>query len=933
MTISYVIPQALVYQEFQTLPEALAQPLRACIVGPNYQLVTDNVTGRLGAYDPQTDECHAWPNRVAGGVVAPASTRVFMDDALLQYFYNAAAGADTITATYCQSLDLISNTAIKNAIRADATNWKTSGAYTRDALLKNRDVRLGDTVKVSAVVDAELITLWTYVAGFISEKIAGVVGTAYRDPSDIDYPFNTSSSANPGIIVTKLTTDNSVDVSIANKPAEEPEQGYIDGVRKDDYLLEVIEAGEPASAVIRVTSASGTDDVAALTPSAWNSSTPFGNKGLAITFTRSASDVFVVGQQWEINVQFGAVVVYPHASGSYNGPSDSIYVITVTKGGMFGGVEGDPEVTVTTTTGVDSSGPHAVTALSSAFDIGSFGTELMFTSTVGYRQGLYKGDKFYVPVTAPKAGAVRTLVLGHNLPAGLIGLDNTGACTTPPDLAVTLYIKKDIEVEENRTGYAPLVNWTQSATEICLASGILAYDSTWVDNSGTMLPLSVKSGTAWVQYRALKTSLANVVGGISTDSTVASVLGDVSVNNPLAYGVHMALLNSGGEEVKYVAVGSDDAAGYAAALNKLVQRNDVYSITPMTFDSAVKSLVVGHVNALSTPENGRWRRAMLCNQLIEESGVIVRTTDGNPYLATITDDLYTSGTQYTSVEFATAVSLVASGVRAGDILRAEYSIDGFGGETYSEYTIDAVLSEDSLRLVSGPSSPVNTASRVEIWRNLTTDEQIAAMLAANANYTSRRVTNVWPDYYETAGVLTAGYFACAAIAGLRSTTVPQRSMTNMALNGIDTVTRTTDKFTEDQLNTLAAAGTLIITQSLTGEIYIRHNLTTDMIGVNTREESITANLDSISYFMLAQLAPFVGSSNLTAETINQLRVELEDAIEYLRNNSVIITVGGQLVSGTIAKLERHPVLSDRLVAILNLVLPAPLNNVELHLVV
>ena len=204
MTTSYVVPQALVYQEFSVLPEALAQPLLACVVGPRYQLVTDNINGLLGTYDPLAEECHSWPNREAGAVVDLEWTKVFIDDALLQYFYNPAVGEDTITSTYCSMLDLWSTSTVKNAIRSLDTNWKTYGAYDRDAVLLNRDVKLGDTVKVSAVIDAELITLWTYVAGFINDKIAGVVGVATRDSGDVDYPFDTSSSSSPAISVTKV---------------------------------------------------------------------------------------------------------------------------------------------------------------------------------------------------------------------------------------------------------------------------------------------------------------------------------------------------------------------------------------------------------------------------------------------------------------------------------------------------------------------------------------------------------------------------------------------------------------------------------------------------------------------------------------------------------------------------------------------------------
>lgn len=57
-------------------------------------------------------------------------------------------------------------------------------------------------------------------------------------------------------------------------------------------------------------------------------------------------------------------------------------------------------------------------------------------------------------------------------------------------------------------------------------------------------------------------------------------------------------------------------------------------------------------------------------------------------------------------------------MRAGDILRCLYAGDGFGNASYSEFQIDAVLSEDSLRLMSGPAAPVTVPQKIEIWRNL-----------------------------------------------------------------------------------------------------------------------------------------------------------------------------------------------------------------------
>ena len=207
------------------------------------------------------------------------------------------------------------------------------------------------------------------------------------------------------------------------------------------------------------------------------------------------------------------------------------------------------------------------------------------------------------------------------------------------------------------------------------------------------------------------------------------------------------------------------------------------------------------------------------------------------------------------------------------------------------------------------------------------------MAALSGVYSDRRVTNIWPDYFEYGSESLEGYYLACAYAGLRSGTVPQRGLTNVALTGPTSVDRATDKFTDDQLNIIAGAGTCIILQNAQGTVYIRHALTTDMTDINTSEEMVTTNVDSISYVMLQAVAPFIGVSNLIDETIEQIRVELEDAKNFLLSNSDIRTVGGQLVDMVITSLERHPTLQDRLVAVLDLTIPYPLNNIEVHLVI
>jgi hypothetical protein len=46
-----------------------------------------------------------------------------------------------------------------------------------------------------------------------------------------------------------------------------------------------------------------------------------------------------------------------------------------------------------------------------------------------------------------------------------------------------------------------------------------------------------------------------------------------------------------------------------------------------------------------------------------------------------------------------------------------------------------------------------------------------------------------------------------------------------------------------------------------------------------------------------------------------------------------LAVGPQLIEGTVAEIRQHEVFKDRLIAIVNLVIPYPMNVIELHLVI
>jgi hypothetical protein len=67
--------------------------------------------------------------------------------------------------------------------------------------------------------------------------------------------------------------------------------------------------------------------------------------------------------------------------------------------------------------------------------------------------------------------------------------------------------------------------------------------------------------------------------------------------------------------------------------------------------------------------------------------------------------------------------------------------------------------------------------------------------------------------------------------------------------------------------------------------------------------------------------------------VSRLTDEVTVIIDFLKTNGNTAEVGSQLIDGSIRILRIHPLLADRIEIVLDLTVPAPLNNIELNLVV
>jgi hypothetical protein len=379
----------------------------------------------------------------------------------------------------------------------------------------------------------------------------------------------------------------------------------------------------------------------------------------------------------------------------------------------------------------------------------------------------------------------------------------------------------------------------------------------------------------------------------------------------------------------------EDTDNWITILEGLDGQDQVYNLVPLTTNSTVLGAWKAHVLAQSAPEVANFRAAVFSIDVPSTKAVIdsSASSDGSVVLAKLADDGATSGTQYTLLSVpANNAKFVTKGVRAGDKVRFLYSTDGFGNETYSEFVIDEVISEGSLRLLTGHTSAITVAQRAEVWRTLNRADRAIEAMAQIAQHKNRRVVVIANSTVGLDGATFPGYFAAAAIAGLRSGVLPQQPLTRVAVSGINDVGSLISGLNGSQLNEIAGAGGWIIAKDNVGAIFNRHAVTSDPTDLNTREEVVRVNVDSMSVTYKSAYEPLIGKATVTPSTISAISAIFNAATTEMKRG-IGDFAGPQLIDAVLSSVRQHALYKDRVVVEAVLTVPYPLNNIDLKLVV
>lgn len=203
----------------------------------------------------------------------------------------------------------------------------------------------------------------------------------------------------------------------------------------------------------------------------------------------------------------------------------------------------------------------------------------------------------------------------------------------------------------------------------------------------------------------------------------------------------------------------------------------------------------------------------------------------------------------------------------------------------------------------------------------------------SASFGTRRIAHVFApsvgvsdDGYTT--TMVPGYYFACAVAGATQAYPPQRGFTNMSFAGFVKVSGTNDTFSESQMDIIASGGTMIVIQpNVTSALTVRHQLTTDMTSVETREYSVTKDVDYMAKMARNTFRPYIGKYVINDATLEML---------YKLGGSLIskwLTDGTALTGTVVDKFAVDPDQSDRVYACFNIKVPLPLNYIRLIFII
>jgi hypothetical protein len=890
---NYLRPQLSIRQLLDTTPTAVANRLNALVVGPNYHV------------EPYTE------SPVVAGVPYLSAGRTVA-------FPNADTG---------ETLDAASVRIFAKALQLARVN----GTGTIPSLAEAHVVKLtGTTVAAQGLQVGDLFISDHLTNDGFSRKITGFRGSDVAS----SYVQDAESSANPTtngtLTVTPTpTNDNFLPAKGTGSWAGLANGATYAGKYGDLFTVTCTTAGAPGTAVVSIRSNSGLYDADSVPTTDSSGKYAIAGtyfEGVQITITKQGAnrdlqigDVIAFQVLAPYALLSTSVLAASDAGSGYTGNTDTTYLIKVTTGGAMGVAQ----VQVSDTAGIDVVQAYTPTN-GGAFNVGTKGIRATFTGADASLQGgLRKGDVYVIVATAATQSTSTFDKVILDGPA----IDITGLSAD----AATTWVNRgeytgEVIPTETNTGTK---TWTASTVSGGVVFAASAKVRVTRDSGVAYLSIVDNTGELFASYRALTPPAAGEgLLSFTTSADVDTVLGTGDMDNVLAYGVKRALSGAQGRTVYALRTGGTDAAAFNVALNKVRHTDSVYSICTLSDLLAVKQALGQHCDAMSAEAVKNFRRGYVGTDTTGAYGSMVKKSNGTNNTATV-GTLNGANLKV----YAASGGFVTANIGAGDLFRTNYAVDSWGAETYEEYVVESRISDTELSLVSGPGSAINPAARFEVWKADTAANQQSYVSEVSSAIGSRRVANVWCDRGSSVGIVVPAMFIAAEVAGLRSALYPQQGLTRTEVTTITSAANMYLKYSAEELDAIAAAGTFIVTQDADGgPVYIRHQLTTKTdSGSLYYEDSVGTNLDSISFGFKDILDRYIGRRNANPETVAEVTQKVSLFLDLQTASVPTSDIGPALISYDGLTIAVDDNFKDRINISATAVMPLPLNNIAVTL--
>jgi hypothetical protein len=947
-------PAVIVRREFEATPDVVAQQLRACIVGPSCELVRYGVAaekskGFISTVATRTgtngtdrsifsaDATYSIPTVVYSSLLDADYVKLFVEDAYISYAHLAQA-------SNFSSSNLAAGTNVLAAINS-STGWKGSS---RNANLV-QDVVVGDIVEI---YDSTGLRHSSVVSGFdgtVSSAAVGTIAGTQADTLALEASSGISSSAT-GASQTAINGITGFNFTLVRT-------SYLTGTTAATYAADPRSIGKTVTNYTLTTTASTstTVDYTVVSDTGLDNITGTGKTtGVTTTLPSGATVALAFSSQPPIGAKITFSITVGHtkltvgAGGTFavtagtlsTSTPNTTYIISCIKGGSFANenITNAPEFQVSTNNGADVTSIFKLTLNSAAqtVNIGSYGLQL--TTAVGgtgatpanQQKGFVRGDVFTIAVTGATVPVLDKLVFADAV---------TGTTFAPTQLRLSK--KKTVELGRYQpNGVTPnwsLQNASDSDSRSLLVENILITRDSAVNNSQT--DAYVTAGKFYMQYRAFQ-AIARQVGSVNTLADITTQLGTIDVDNPLAYGVYKAWSNANGATVHFIPTVSQTLngnRGFADALALAKGNRNCYGLVPLTTSSEIWNAFVGHVQDESAPATGRFRVMWIAPEVEIHNKIQDKDSTGVNIYGTSAS--FTAGKWYVNAVSEAGGQVLpkfTETVQVGDYVRTKFNTNVFGGTTFVEYKVLAVVDNDTL-VISSATDPALSNFKIEIFRDLTSAATAAKYAQVAGGFSSDRVFAVVPDRgvngLRVDGTPVKNWYIACAFAGLRSGSRPQQPLSNVELLGFDGVNITSPLFSESDLNILRDGGVWAVRNTDEGKIYVERQLSTSTLDLYRKEQSVTCNVDSVSFTLADALRNLVGRVNITEETKGLVEATIRQTLGTLAATNGAITVGPQLKTYTIVSVTVPATAQDTLLVKVQISVPLPMNIIDITLVI